>query len=243
LNLDARGGESIDVTAMGFDIRGQDAGARVLLVRDANGNGSMDGADRVVGAATAVLVPSPRRVVVRPDSLRVPAFALTRVFVAIELSGQAPNGALFEATLVPSELHSRGTRTGALDQLAAGIVAVASGPATTTVLAAAEALSFSANPVREPEVVFNFAQAPATAAVYTLTGRRVIDLCGLSGLACGQAVPLTSGRWDLHNHEGERVAPGVYLVIFQVGGRAYREKLMILSTGEIRPPDSPELQP
>jgi len=242
LNLDARGGESIDVTAIGFDVRGQDAGARLVLVRDANGNGQLDASEPAVGSAAAPLSGTVRRVVVQPDSLRVPAFALTRVFVTVELSGTAPNGAVFEASLVPQELHSRGTRTGAIDQLAAGIVAVASGPATTTVLGIAQPLSFSANPVRTGEVVFNFAEAPSTAAVYTLTGRRVLDLCAAGGLACGPGGTLSATRWDLRNQDGERVAPGVYLVIFQVQGRAFREKLMVLSPGGTTP-DSLEPHP
>jgi hypothetical protein len=236
LVLDARGAEAIDVTSIGFDVKGNDPGARVLLVHDANGNERVDASDPVVGAAVTPLTPVAKRVVILPDSLRIVPFSPTRVYLAAELSGHAPNGALFEAVLVPAELHTRGVRSGAVDQLASTVVAVESGPAQITVLRAAEPLTFSENPVRDGEVVFNFSTAPVTAAVYTLTGRRVIDLCGDVTLRCGTGEEMTATRWDLRNHEGNRVAPGVYLLIFQVNGQAYREKLMILS-----PASSPDL--
>jgi subtilisin family serine protease len=233
LVLDARGAESIDVTSIGFDVKGNDPGARVLLVHDANGNERVDASDPVVGAAATALTPVAKRVVIQPDSLRVAPFSPTRVYLAAELSGSAPNGALFEAVLVPAELHTRGVRSGAVDQLASAVVAVESGPARVTVLRAEEPLTFSENPVRDGEVVFNFSTAPVTAAVYTLTGRRVIDLCSDATLRCGTGEETTATRWDLRNHEGNRVAPGVYLLIFQVNGQAYREKLMILSPANL----------
>jgi methionine-rich copper-binding protein CopC len=84
--------------------------------------------------------------------------------------------------------------------------------------------------VRQNEVVFNFAEPPVKAAVYTLTGRRVIDLCRV-GLECSGGSGATRVAWDLVNTDGHRVAPGVYLVIFQVGDRTIREKLVIMTPG------------
>jgi len=228
LNLEARGLEAIDITAIGFDVRGHDQGARLLLVRDGNGSGTLDASDPVVGSLATALTPAGTRVIIAPDSLRVQPFLVAPFFLAVELSGAAPNGATFDATLVPQELHSRGVRSGAVDQIDAAIVAVASGTAATTVLRPAEVLTFSANPVRETAVVFNFASPPRTAAVYTIQGRRIIDLCGDATLRCGQIGGDTFARWDLRNDEGTRVAPGVYLVIFQVEGQTLREKLMVL---------------
>ena len=67
--------------------------------------------------------------------------------------------------------------------------------------------------------------------MYTLGGRRVVDLC-TRGLDCAGGTGGTHVRWDLRNDEGHPVAPAVYLVIFQVGDRTIREKLVIMTPGE-----------
>jgi hypothetical protein len=237
LNLGAIGLEAIDVTAIGFDVTGTDPAARLLLVRDANGNG-VDPTDAVVGAATLAINGPTVRVVVNTDSLRVFPFVETPVYVAIELSGQAPHGTTFEATLVPSTIRTVGVRSGAVDRVDPAVAAVESGAAETTLLAAGAILSFSENPVRDDDVVFNFAQAPTTAAVYTLTGRRVVDLCTRSGLECEQGLASARVVWDLTNEAGELVAPGVYLVVFRVAGQTFRERLMVLRSGTV--PSRPE---
>jgi hypothetical protein len=169
-------------------------------------------------------------VLITPTSLQVQPFGRTPVLVALELSGAAPNGTAFEATFLPSELHSLGTRSGTVDLIDASIATVSSGPAEVTLLSPEALLSFSANPVRQAEVFFNFAEAPRRASVYTLTGRRVVDLCG-RGLACDGGAGGARVRWDLRNDEGETVAPAVYLVIFEVGGQVLREKLVVLTPG------------
>jgi hypothetical protein len=70
-------------------------------------------------------------------------------------------------------------------------------------------------------VVFNFSERPNVAAVYTLNGRRVIDLI--------PALDATgSVRWGLRNAAGDRVASGVYLVVFDVGGQLVREKVFVM---------------
>jgi hypothetical protein len=230
LNLEARGFEAIDVTAIGFDVTGADPGAMIVLLRD-DGDGTADAEDTVVGSVVAPLSSAVRRVIVHPDSLRVPPFTPTRFFMAVELSGRARNGAVFDATLVPQELHSIGTNSGIVDRIEGGIAVVGSGVASTTVLRAEELLSFSENPVRNPAVVFNFARSPGAAAVYTITGRRVIDLCADPALSCGTAGDATFVEWDLRNDRSERVAPGVYLLIFNVDGQVFREKLMIVTPG------------
>jgi subtilisin family serine protease len=239
LDFTARGSEFVEVTAIGFDVEGTDPGARLLLIGDLDSDGSIGATEPVVGSAAAALTGGTLRVVVRPTSLRAQPFGRTPVLVAVEVSGAAPNGASFKATFVRSELHSRGVRSGAVDLLEASIVSVTSGAALVTLLEPDVPLSFSANPVRQSEVFFNFAEPPGRASVYTLTGRRVVDLCGL-GLACGGGTGGTRVRWDLRNEEGEPVAPAVYLVVFEVGGRVLREKLVILTPG--RGPDGLEPQ-
>jgi subtilisin family serine protease len=240
LRLEAQGFESIDVTSIGFDVSGDDPEARLVLLRD-NGDGVIDDRDPEVGATPAPLVGGEQRIIVQPSMLRVAPFTPVSVFVALELSGKAPNGATFEATFAPSELHTLGATTGEVDRIEAGLVAVGSGAATTTVLDETELLTLSANPVRAGEVTFNFAQPPAAAAVYTITGRRVLDLCRLDAAVCSPATGPTFIRWDLRNDEGEAVAPGVYLLIFNVEGQVFREKLMILTPGTVPVPQ--EQQP
>ncbi len=233
LGVQSRGFEAIDVLAIGFDVEGEDPDARLLLLEDANGNG-VDASDRVLGSAPAPLNGTMRRIVVRPQGLRAAPFTETAIYVALEMSGNAPNGTFFSAQLVPSTISTIGVRSGERDRLDPAITAAASGPVEATVLREDELLSMSANPVRGEEVVLNFAEPPTLAAVYTLTGRRVIDLCAAgTGLACGAAGSAgTRAVWDLTNDRGETVAPGVYLVVFRVAGQTFREKLMVLRPGD-----------
>jgi hypothetical protein len=237
LDFEAIGFEAIDVTAIGFEVTGTDPAARLILVHDADGNG-VDPTDGIVGASTVALNGSTLNVLVQPDSLRVFPFTETTVYVAIELSGRAPNGATFQAELDPSSIHTLGTRSGEIDRIDPDIVAVESGVAETTLLDGEAILSFSENPVRDNDVVFNFAESPTTAAVYTLAGRRVIDLCTRDGLTCDGGSANARVHWDLRNDEGTAIAPGIYLIVFRVAGQTFRERLMILRPGT----DLPELE-
>jgi subtilisin family serine protease len=228
LRLSSQGTEAIDVTSLTFELTGEDPGAHLVLVRDANANGLLDAQDVAVDSVGAALSGGERTVTVSlsPGELRIPALGVATVFAAVSLSGAAPNGTTFSATFVPAETESVGVRTGAANALNVAQTPLASGPATTTVLAQDELLSFSANPVRLDHVVFNFVEAPTTAAVYTLSGRRVIDLVAEGTL---------SVRWDLRNEDGSRVAPGVYLVVFRVRDQLFREKLVVLTPGAPTP--------
>ena len=66
-----------------------------------------------------------------------------------------------------------------------------------------------------------FAERPKVAAIYTLAGRRVIDL--LPALDATGSV-----QWNLRNAAGDRVASGVYFVVFDVAGRVVREKIFVM---------------
>lgn len=229
LHFEARGSEAVDVTSIGFDVAGNDPGARLLLVRD-NNNGLIDPGEQVVGSVDAVLTGGTARLVVYPTALRIQPSTDTPVLVALELSGAAPHGSFFEASFVPEELHSLGVRSGKPDVLDPAISAASSGEAEITLLEEDALLSFSANPVRTDEVIFNFSETPELAAVYTLTGRRVLDMCS-RGLACGNDGGATRFHWNLRNGEGERVAPAVYLIVFRVGDTVIREKLIVMTPG------------
>ena len=74
LDFEARGPESVDVTAIGFDVDGDDPGARLLLIHDADDDGLADPGEPVLGATDAVLSGGVVRVLVSPAALRVQPF-------------------------------------------------------------------------------------------------------------------------------------------------------------------------
>ncbi len=224
LRLSSQGTEAIDVLSLSFKARGTDPGAWLVLMHDANRDGRLNAGDVPLDSVQASLSGPERTfdIDLAAGKLRVPALGSTGVLVTLSLSGNAPNGATFHASFVPAETESIGLRSGERNQLVVAPSSLESGPARTTLLADEELLTFSANPVRRDHVIFNFAEPPTTAAVYTMTGRRVIDLVTDGAL---------NVRWDLNNDEGGRVAPGVYLVVFTVRGEVFREKLVVLTPG------------
>jgi subtilisin family serine protease len=221
LRLEASPGEPIQVLTLSFDVTGQDPGARLLLFRDRDGAGTINAGDPIVGIATAPLAGTTQRVRIQPDTLRVRSGEPVHLVLAVEVSGAAPNLTPFRATLVPGETRTLGLRSGAVDRLTVPGGPVTSAPATTTLLGPGQLFSMSENPVRGAQLVFNFREAPTTAAVYTLAGARVVDLVRL--------VDGTRVLWNLRNDAGTRVAPGVYLLVFEVAGETFRERLFILT--------------
>jgi hypothetical protein len=230
LSLASQGFEPIRVLELVFDVEGNDAGARLVLARDANGNGRIDPSEPIVASAPAPLDGGVLRVELEPASFVIPEFSEVELLVAIELSGQAPNGTGFEVTFVAEETRSIGTETNVPNMLAISTEPLESGVARTTVLQPDERVSLSENPVRDGDVIFNFIEAPATAAVYSVNGQRVADL--RRRIAAGTL----NVTWDLTNDDGSRVAPGVYLLVFSVAGEVFREKLIVLTPGT----DSPD---
>jgi subtilisin family serine protease len=223
LQFASQGPEDINVIELTVRVRGTDPGARLVLIRDANGNGSID-----AGEGIAVSVPIQlqgteitTKVAIPADNLRVSAANATHIILAIEFSGSAPNGSSFEATFVPGATRSIGVSSHVQNTLNVSASTIASSAAATSVLRSGERVTLSANPVRGDRVIFNFIEAPTTAAVYTVTGRHVIDL-RTEGL---------SREWDLRNAGGSPVAPGVYLLVFTVQGQVFREKLIVLGPG------------
>jgi subtilisin family serine protease len=221
LGLRVNGFENMNVESLSFAVTGTDAGARIVLAQDLNLNSRVDPADRLLAAVT--------RGSASADTLRVPtpAFAIAqrdsvRVLVGVELSGAARNQTAFQIRFIASETRTLGARSGARDRIEPVTGSIASAPASTVVLTANEVFALSENPVRSNRVVFNFAERPRMASIFTLTGRRVVDLA--------QRIDQEgSVLWDLRNEEGTRVAPGVYLVVFDMRGRIVREKLFVLT--------------
>lgn len=220
IRLSGRGEEAIDVVRMAFEVSGQDPGAHLVLVHDVNRNGQLDGDDMALDSVAANLTggTTVRSVTLEPP-LRLDTFGSAAVIAALSMSGAAPNGTTFDATFLPDSTLARTAESGMIAALDVASGSHASGVIHTTVLAEDALLSFSANPVCGERVVFNFASPPETAAIYTVTGRRIIDL---------RVEDAVRAEWDLRNADGGRVAPGVYLVVLSVEGELFREKLMVL---------------
>ncbi len=217
--LHANGYEAIRVLSLGYLVSGVDPAANLLLIADLNRNRRYDVGERIVERQPVVLN-GPAQVELTIDSLTVPQHDSLHVIIAVELSGSAPNGVAFQARVLADRIRTVGVRSQAADQL--GFIAAAtSAPASSTVLVNGATFSLSENPVRSSHVVFNFSERPKVAAVYTLTGRRVIDL--MPSLDATGSV-----QWNLHNDAGDRVASGVYFVVFDVAGRVEREKVFVM---------------
>jgi len=221
VRLEATPGEAVAILALGFDVAGQDPGARLLLIRDRAGDGRIDTDDPVVGAAAASLTAGTQRVRIHPDTVRVRSGEPVHLILAVEVSGAAPHLAAFQATLVPEETRTLGVRSGVRDRFALPGGVIASQPATTTLVQPGQLFSMSENPVRGEQVYFNFRETPTAAAIYTLAGARVTELTRR-----GEGARII---WDLTNDAGRRVAPGVYLLAAVVGGETVRERLFILT--------------
>jgi hypothetical protein len=224
LRLRVQGGEPMQVAQLGFDMTGRDPRARLQLVSDTDhdgqgGVGPGGVGATIVGETTPVtLAGTPQRV--RATAVGPIAAGDSASFVVhVLLDGGAPHGTALALALAPEETRAEGLRSRSTDQLQQPAQPVA-GTRRTTVLAVGEAIALSENPVRGSRVVMNFREAPRTAAVYTLTGRRVADLRR-------RMQDDVRVEWDLTNDQGSAIAPGVYLVIFDVGGQVVRQKLFV----------------
>lgn len=224
--LRPNGYESIRVTQLSYRLTGIDPAARLVLISDANRNGVIDSGERIVGAKAVALNGTPLQVDVTLDSVTVSQRDSLQLIAAVELSGAAPNATSFTAELIPSGTRSIGMRSGVADRIEAITTPLASTAAVTSVLAAGQMFSLSENPVRSGRVVFNFSEAPRTAAIYTLTGRRVADLLQ-------RATTNGSIAWNLTNDDGARVAAGVYIAVFDLGSITVREKVFVLSSSPV----------
>lgn len=223
--LKVNGFEAMKITSLAFQVTGKDPAARLLLFKDADGSGTLGSGDPQIAAVPAALngASTPVTAIFNLDSLTVPANGSMQLILAVEMSGQSPNGSSFTASLASSGTHTLGVRSQAVDQLGTGNGSVVSAPALTTVLGANEVFALSENPVRSGHVIFNFSETPTVAAVYTITGRRVVDL--IPRLENGSRVD-----WRLTNDDGAVVAPGIYLIVFDVGGKTVRQKLFIATS-------------
>lgn len=222
MRLIADGHEGVLIDSLGFALVGRDPAARFVLVHDIDDDGFLDAAEPILADTTVALAGDSVVVVLTPD-LVVAAHDTIDVIAAFELSGAVPNGATFQALFLPDLTSSIGLRSGADDVRTDPAAVVASGITGTSVLAGGELFNLSENPIRSDarRLVLNFGTPPASAAIYTLRGARVIDLMPLlepSGVRV---------EWDLRTDRGGVVAPGVYFLIVRIGDGLVRKKLIV----------------
>ncbi|HSL71399.1 MAG TPA: Ig-like domain-containing protein, partial [Longimicrobiales bacterium] len=221
LNLRVNGFEAVNIESLSFTLTGNDPGGKLIVAQDLNRNGTLEATDRLLGV-TALGATSGANLLVLTPGFTISQRDSAALLVGLELSGAAPNNMTFALTFAANETRTTGARSGARDRLEPLTIVLSSTPAVTTVLNGAEVFSLSENPVRGSSVTFNFRDVPSTAVIYTLTGRRVRDLKPDISEA-GRVI------WELVNEEDTRVAPGVYLLVFDVSGRIVREKLFVLT--------------
>jgi Subtilase family/Bacterial Ig-like domain (group 2) len=222
LRLAVDGYEGVLIDTLGFALVGRDPAARLVLVRDDDDDGLIGEAEPVLADTTVALNGDSVVVAMTPD-LVVPANDTLDLLVALELSGAVPNGAVFQALFLPELTSSIGLRSGAPDLRSDPAGPVASATTGTSVLAAGELFNLSENPVRSDarRLVLNFGAPPASAAIYTLRGARVIDLMPLLE-ASGERI-----EWDLRTERGGMVAPGIYFLVIRIGDGLVRRKLIV----------------
>jgi subtilisin family serine protease len=223
LRASVQGTEPMEVLQLGFRVSGNDPQARILLARTTSADGGYRAGDVVLADTVVALRPGqPVEVRFRP-SLQVAPGDTLQLALAVQLSGAAPHGTVFEAVYLPGETRALGVLTRVQDRVDVG-APVTSEPFQITVLRADEVFNLTQNPIRTAPVIMSFRERPRVAAIYTLGGRRVVDLTGRLD-ASGHRL-----EWDLTNDAGARVAPGVYLAVFQVGDTTIRERLIVTRT-------------
>jgi subtilisin family serine protease len=218
--LTADGPEALRVTRLGFDVTDADPDARLVLIRDVNGDGQAGPQDPLLSSMPVALQPADTARVLFPLSVAVPAGQTVHLLLALELSGAAPHQAPLRAWFVPAESQVLSAATGQPRGLRQPTGRVASETVRTTLLFPDEPLALSENPVRSDRLIISFRTEPRRAAIYTVSGRRVVDLLP-------RLVDRVRVEWDLTNEQGAPVAPGVYLAIFEVGNEVIRERLII----------------
>ncbi|MBX6363552.1 MAG: S8 family serine peptidase [Gemmatimonadetes bacterium] len=209
--------EAQDVERLVVDVVGRDTAARVLLIRDLDGDGNADANEPVEASAPARLSGAPVTVTLAPGPV-IPAGERRSYLLAVEMSGAAPNGSRFLATFRPADLVAAGTLSGAPSGAAGP--PVASAERRTTLLAPGERVNLSENPVRGDRLVVNFAERPRAVAIYALSGARIRSF---------RPDELEEGRvvWDVANDRGARVAAGVYLLVVDLPGGPQTRKIFV----------------
>jgi hypothetical protein len=220
VSLRVNGIEAVDVRRLGFELNGKDENARFLLVQDSDRDGTAEESEPILAnLPIALRSGEPRTLAFQPSRLVIAGRDSVSLIVLVETSGSVENGTTFLARFNPAETRTINVRSGRADLLSQPSGPVAGDLVTATVLAETESVSLSENPVRSARVVFNFVARPRVAGIYNLRGRRIVDLLRRS----------TDARveWNLTNDEGVRVAPGVYLLVFEIGGQVISEKLVL----------------
>ena len=208
--------EPVELVELPLVVNVGQAGGRVLLVRDLDGNGVVDAADPVVGQAPFPDAPGGR--VVLPGPV-VPAGTEAALLVVVELTEAAPNGTVLEAGALEAPVV-QGVLSGAL--LDTPALATGLGGAVAVLLEEEGAVRLSENPVRGDRLIVSYGVQPRRAAIYTVGGRLVRTLRREGAAAAGRVV------WQLDDREGRPVTSGVYLLLLEFPHRTVAEKIFVL---------------
>ena len=211
LTLSASGPEPIFVDELRVRVEGADPGAALLLVLDEDLDGAVDAGEQELASVPVVAGDGDLG-----GALTVPADRTLDALVALRLGGGVPNGTTIRATLPAGGIGAQGVLSAA-DPLAAPSGAVSSPAYRVNLLAAAEDVALSANPVRGDRLVVSYPDTPRRAGVYTAAGRLVREFSAEVEPGPGRIV------WDLTDAAGTPVANGAYYLFLDLpGGRVLR---------------------
>lgn len=219
LRLHVDGDEPVEVLSLGFEASGPDPDLVILLFRDEDGDGEIEGEEPLAGGQ--VPAQAPRAVQLFPDGLVVQPQDTTWLIAALEMSGAAPHAASFRLTYLPALTRTVGMESLVTNRVQQPDAPVATAPIRTTVLEPDEVFALNENPIRSAHVIFNFREPPRRAAIYTPDGRLVVDLLE-------RRTATERMVWELRNRREQPVAPGAYLAIFEIGDVVVRERLLIV---------------
>lgn len=205
VRLSASDPESLSVVRLGATVTGNDRAFRLAAVLDANHDGVVDAADPVLGYSdtTALLGEQALHVDLPAGRAVIPEGGTMDVILAGAMSGDAPNGTLFAATLVADSSRTLG-QASSITRTLSGLV-LPYGETRTTVLAANERVNIAQNPVRTSPLIINFADPATRIAIYDFAGRLVREVQPASGDR--------AYSWDLTDDGGGPVANGAYILV------------------------------
>lgn len=211
--------EPVVVRGLTVHVAADDTAGAAVMGLDFDGDGRL-GEDEPVLRRTPLGRDAAGGVLAAPPEVVLPPGRATRVLVAFEPGGGLRHGGTFSARFDPAGLTASGVLSGVVLSAGGPTQVVHSGAQPAGLLRGAERLNLSANPVRGDELVVSWTEAPETAAVYALGGRRVrslTDAIGGGHLA-----------WDLTDDEGRPLANGAYFLVLDYAGRRVLEKVLLL---------------
>lgn len=225
VRIEATDAESLKVVRIGATVTGVDRAFRLGVVVDANRNRVVDAGETVLASSDTVDLEGSHFFEIALGGSTapvVPRGGTVDLLLVGELSGQTPHGTQFSATYDPDSTAVVGMRTAVATTLTGRGTQVAS--VRTTVLAGAEQLNVTQNPVRRSPLIVNTAQGLRRLDVYDFAGRLVRSYvpgsadCGTVGCRW---------EWDLRTENGADLANGAYVFVFDFQSNVIRKRIFV----------------